>query len=439
MGSIFLYIMIQSFFIPSRAELLSDSMGGDVSQGILWLNFYASILCVILFVIATGILAFELNMRKSLSQELRRSLMCLSQFLYCAYLWVLTDSYLLSLITSNRPLCAIMSYLAFTVMYAFLFEFIMSLTKPMKHVEWMCYLLYGIALIMCINYLFPFVEKKVLIYPVHVILLIAAIMIVVETRNLDEDKYPSISSYLLNGFKGLAVFFLVALVVFYFNVDVEYTVLVTLGILVFCYFLIVATARKISQTYKEQAVQKAYKELAYKDEMTGLKNKTAYIEFEKQPLLEGSVFIMMDLNNLKNINDMYGHRMGDNVIIRASQVITKFFESDKCYRFGGDEFVVILNDITLEEVKEKIAAMQGYLNTHNKNSEIKIDFAIGYAKQMMGDTVQTLFLRADQAMYKNKFESGKSRDSSTMTERKVFDVEEKQELSNWETTGIKIK
>lgn len=435
-ASIFVYVLIQSEFIPSRADLLNSNMSGDVSQGILWTNYYALVLCCVLFTVACIILAIELNMRKSLTDNLKRALLCFSQFLYCAFLWVLTDSYLLSLITSNRPVCALLSYVTFTIMFAFLFEFIMCLSKSMKVVEWMCYLLYGIAVIMLVNYFMPFIEKKALIYPVHIILLFSGVIILLETRKLDEERFNSIGKYLISGFKGLIVFFGVALLVYYFNIDLEYTVLMTLGILYFCYFLLKATAHVISTAYKEQAKQNIYKELAYKDEMTGLKNKTAYIEFERQPLKDNSIFVVLDLNNLKAINDTYGHRMGDKVIILASKTIVEFFGDENCYRFGGDEFAVTLNDLSLEEVKSKIDAMQKYLDEHNENSEIKIDFAIGYAKQQDGDTVETLFLRADQAMYKDKFESGDSRESNTSSEHKVFETNTNGPLLGWDTSEI---
>jgi diguanylate cyclase (GGDEF)-like protein len=60
---------------------------------------------------------------------------------------------------------------------------------------------------------------------------------------------------------------------------------------------------------------------------------------------EGYVIVTFDLNNLKQCNDQYGHRVGDEYIINAAHIIEDNFERyGKCYRIGGDEFCVIMPD-----------------------------------------------------------------------------------------------
>lgn len=435
---LFVCIFIDGALHPSRADLIFNDFGDIAYKNILWVNNYASILCVILFVIATALLIITLSMRSSLPLSLKQSLLALSQFVYCSYVWVLTDSYLLSFVTSNTALCALLSYISFTVMFAFLFEFIMHLIKPMKEVTVMCYILYVLEVINLLNYFFQFVKKSYLIYPVHIISIFGSIIIIKEILKLHKQEKTEIGKYVLNGYVSMAIIGVFALLLYYLGLDIKYTIYYTIGIIIFCIFLTLASTKKVAESIVEQADERAYKKIAYTDEMTGLKNKSAYVELEKQPLQKDSIFVMLDLNDLKTINDTYGHRMGDEVIVIASKTITKFFGSENCYRFGGDEFVVVLNDLTLNAVIEKIDSMKEYMDNHNKNSEIKINFAIGYAKQLPGDTVQSLFLRADQAMYKDKFASNNSRESKQRDTRKVFDTTTNQDLEDWYTKEIDL-
>lgn len=433
-GSLFVYIFIDGAQNPTRAEIINNTEGTIAYKDILWTNNYASILCTILFVIGCALLIVVFCMRKSLTHNLLKGLLCLAQFVFCSYLWVLTDSYLLSFVTSNNVLCALLSYITFTVMFAFLFEFMMCLLRPIKLVGYACYALYLLELLNLINYIHKFIDRDLLIYPVHVISLATSIVILYVIRQMDKQQKIELTNYILYGYTSVAIMGIIALAVFYIGLDVEYTVFYTIGIILLCIFLTIAAAHKISEAIIEKADERAYKKLAYTDLMTGLKNKTAYIELEKQPLKDNSIFIVLDLNDLKNINDTYGHRMGDQVITIAAKTITKFFGVENCYRFGGDEFCIILNDASYTETIKKIDEMKEYMDKHNQETEVKIEFAIGYAKQLPGDTVQSIFLRADQAMYKDKFSSGNSRKQREA----FFDDNSKDLSSEWYTKEIDI-
>ena len=101
--------------------------------------------------------------------------------------------------------------------------------------------------------------------------------------------------------------------------------------------------------------------LAYRDSLTGVKNKTAYIEaesrFEEQMRLGRPEFAVavLDINGLKRINDTYGHDFGDMLIINACRIICKVFQHSPVYRIGGDEFAVILEKTDYEHYPEPVS------------------------------------------------------------------------------------
>ena len=163
---------------------------------------------------------------------------------------------------------------------------------------------------------------------------------------------------------------------------------------------------------KEQEVQKQLhiaNEKAYRDEMTGVKNKTAYQEFGAQlqdAIDSGSepefAIVVCDLNGLKTINDLYGHIEGDAYIKRASQLICSTWIHSPVFRVGGDEFTVIVQgkdyanrDALLEKIKQQ--------NLENKQNG-GVVVAVGMTDYVPGadKSVAEVFERADNLMYQNK-------------------------------------
>lgn len=152
--------------------------------------------------------------------------------------------------------------------------------------------------------------------------------------------------------------------------------------------------------------------LAYRDSLTGVKNKTAYLEAERQMedrMRSGRpefAVVVMDVNGLKAINDHYGHDFGDMLLIDASRLICKVFKHSPIYRVGGDEFVAILENGDLESYQELLEEFEREMAEQNKSNrpDRHISIARGIAiYQNSADLVfANVFKRADDAMYQNK-------------------------------------
>ena len=165
--------------------------------------------------------------------------------------------------------------------------------------------------------------------------------------------------------------------------------------------------------------QKKISYLAYHDPLTGLVNRT-YLKEELKTLTHIAqrnnkklALVFIDLDNFKFINDTYGHEVGDNLLIQISNRIkANIRKSDIASRIGGDEFVLVLNNINskkdIDKILEKIMKELSIPVVINGN-KIEITFSAGIAL-FPDDTkdITTLFQYSDIAMYDAKKE-GKNR------------------------------
>jgi len=153
------------------------------------------------------------------------------------------------------------------------------------------------------------------------------------------------------------------------------------------------------------------------DELTGLKNKSAFMKAAKKSLAENKtgIFIILDLDFFKHINDTYGHFVGDNVLKMVSVCIQRTFRSsDLMGRFGGDEFVIMMNATDNKEIAQmrcenllKMLNITKIFANDPKNTET-IHSSIGYSVFQKGEDFDTLFKKSDKALYYAK-NSGKDK------------------------------
>lgn len=153
--------------------------------------------------------------------------------------------------------------------------------------------------------------------------------------------------------------------------------------------------------------------LAYTDALTNTQNKTAYTDRTNRldlEIKEGSaafVVVVLDLNNLKKMNDTYGHEYGDMLIVDAAGIIQKSFGRMSVYRIGGDEFSVILTDEDYENYRRLLRKFHEEIarfNTENKKYQTELQIACGVAVYQEGTdrNFGDVFRRGDKAMYENK-------------------------------------
>ena len=118
--------------------------------------------------------------------------------------------------------------------------------------------------------------------------------------------------------------------------------------------------------------------------------------------------LMLDIDDFKHINDTYGHIAGDKVLIFLSNTIKKTLrDGDKIFRYGGEEFIVILNRIDSKKCQEIAKRILQSISTNTllyKGHSVSVTMSIGATKYIKGDTPESLIERADRALYKSKSE-----------------------------------
>ena len=142
------------------------------------------------------------------------------------------------------------------------------------------------------------------------------------------------------------------------------------------------------------------------DKLTGLYNKSKYIAMKKANFGDPATIAIynFDVNNLKNINDTYGHEYGDSLIVKAAKSIAAV-TSDKVYgfRMGGDEYVMVAVNVTREEaedVRERWKAALDRLNEEDRELFCAMACGLVYGS---GDYVyDDLYAQSDQLMYVEK-------------------------------------
>ena len=155
--------------------------------------------------------------------------------------------------------------------------------------------------------------------------------------------------------------------------------------------------------------------LAFADALTKVKNKSAYAadleELQAQADTEGSqlqfAIGVFDCDNLKKINDMYGHDKGDEYIKAACHAICNTFRHSPVYRFGGDEFSVILRNEDYQNRDALIRQFEATAASINSSTEIQwkqVHISMGFADYDPQNDfdVNDVMRRADKMMYDNK-------------------------------------
>lgn len=211
----------------------------------------------------------------------------------------------------------------------------------------------------------------------------------------------------------LAATFIEILVLRLFNKESIY------GMLGFVAYIIVMAVSlvKQSQKIKKRADEaEIYRKLAFTDELTGVFNRTAFrADLEKRVtedpktgvkrLLPGVIF-MFDVNDLKKCNDRFGHENGDIYIKAVSGALEDTFHVDgRCYRIGGDEFCVLMNQTSQRDIDGRLSIVKKHIDDLNKKGfVVQMSVAAGYSlfDPEKDEDPDAAIKRADEMMYSNK-------------------------------------
>ncbi|MEN8180233.1 MAG: GGDEF domain-containing protein [Pseudomonadota bacterium] len=156
---------------------------------------------------------------------------------------------------------------------------------------------------------------------------------------------------------------------------------------------------------------------AFMDALTGVKNRAAFdsnfsreIELSRRKSSELSL-IVLDIDFFKRVNDRFGHTVGDLVLKNVAQAVEATIRcSDALYRYGGEEFVVVLNgtdregaQLLAERIRQNVESLH-----FSSPKNLNVTLSLGVTTMQKDDTCKELFERADAALYQAK-DAGRNR------------------------------
>lgn len=174
-------------------------------------------------------------------------------------------------------------------------------------------------------------------------------------------------------------------------------------------YLCISIARDITERI---SLMEEMKKMASLDPLTGILNLREFMnkgnnkfELAKKNSYNFSL-LMLDIDNFKEVNDNYGHRVGDRILKGFVSIINRVLRSNDIFgRVGGDEFAIIFLNISEEEsfkIAERIRQEIQRSNNSIDGKNIKISVSIGMSAMSKNDTFEKLFVQSDDALYKSK-------------------------------------
>ena len=369
-------------------------------------GFYALIFFFLTLISILVSFFYRISFRADMSKKSLRRMQFLDLFILDVGIWVLTDSQIMQLFTGRTSIVSLVSFVTFLLMPLFIILFV----KEMMVYRWKVFdILLGIgsvntAVILGV-YLFRMAPIYQWLFLQHVFIVIT-IIIILEKSIIEIKKYKNQGiKKVVIGFALLSLCGIVSLILFYSKSPVNYVYFYCLGFFVFMGCLIWAVFDEVYYYVEESAKAKIYRKMIYIEVMTGMENRTAFEKMLGDDVsAEGIAYIVFDNDNLKVINDNCGHQAGDLLLRETAKCIRKVFgKFGRCFRIGGDEFLVMLREMTEDGIKESLDYFDREVDKINKEGKTHIEISYGYFFcEDASMTLNELFEKADANMYLKK-------------------------------------
>lgn len=372
--------------------------------------FLSAVLSSFIILVGVSMILLWCVCRKKIAQT--QSLLYFGIFAIIIGGWALNETSLSTIFINDRKLASLIGY---TSLMMLPIPFVQA-EKHFFHVEnanisnILCGIFAVGDVVLMVCHMTCIYEFKQSVLFIHIMLVMSFIYFIgVVVKRIKEDGINRKVRINIIAVVTLGLSMLVDLSAYYHGRQ-ETDILGKLGILIFIVLLGYESISEALERIKEGQKAAFYKEMAEKDSMTGLYNRAAFEEWEKNTTeYDGYAIVTFDLNNLKYCNDNLGHAAGDAYIETAAKLIKDVFgRFGKCYRIGGDEFCAIIKTNKRGFDAEKYRKR---LRWHEKQAVLKfgedklyVQIAYGYAlyDKNTDDSFEATRSRADKKMYESK-------------------------------------
>lgn len=390
------------------------SLGSKSSHILTLLKQGALPLIVSMTILFLGIVLFIAFLTLRFSGMRNAGVLYLALFCFFSGIWMASESKLLLLFLNDPILILNTALVSLFCLPVPLLLFInrnyqLKCSKAITLVTlmFMCFL--GVATLLQLLNLADFV----LLLPIFHAISIFAI-IIVGLATLKE---------VLSGNKRIYVFFIGCvtfsacilgdIALYYFSIlpNMGFNGVSLIGTLIFILITTTSLGENLFQIRDMQTRNRLLLSLAYCDGLTGLKNRTSFEEMmsklNEHLEFENSLhMIILDINNLKRINDTFGHKEGDRLITEGAEILNRTLgRLGEIYRIGGDEFSIIVRNLDEHTINNVISELFEEIDQYNQTAvPFKMSIAYGMASFKKGSDkdLNSVFVRADKAMYHNK-------------------------------------
>ena len=249
---------------------------------------------------------------------------------------------------------------------------------------------------------------RVLVPVTHTVIIITIVVMALCLFFSDRTERPSAHRTLLSAIPmligGTADIILISLE----RPSINNSFWFTLGVTAFIVLQFSGFVRSYFALYHSSLESRLLRDMAYRDTLTNIGNRNAYERFLKElsagPLTERLCCIVLDINDLKQINDTLGHQAGDTAIVETGKLLSELMpDCAKCFRTGGDEFIILLDGCDDEQARMLAEWLVVAAELRGRNCAIPLTLAVGYGHYEDCDgNINDFIRRVDSLMYECK-------------------------------------
>lgn len=366
---------------------------------------------VIAFILGAVILIMGLLMRK---EGVSASRMCyLGLLSITTGVWGTLEARITQLFTGNIPRASFVLFACFSMLPVLITAFVLTYESLrdkwyMKALFYLSVLNFILQQILQITGVLYYMQMITAVHLLFILILAGLVAGFVELkRQPDGEK----DFFIYKAMLILALFGMADIVWFYLFPSGRVGIFMRVGILFLIGYLGYDTLRQIAVLRIQEAKNSFYRELAFKDIMTGLENRTAYESTLSRIRKDGGSWIILiaDMNCLKVINDEHGHNKGDEAIFKLASYLKKHFGPiGECFRIGGDEFCVLAPDISVESFDKICQGFRAAIEEEDQKLAYSFSASMGYVV-LDESGIDECVKKADRKMYEEKRRKGRVR------------------------------
>lgn len=374
----------------------------DIIKYLVKTTIFSNIMSILLLI--AGVLAFVFGLIFSTYLKNATDIVYLGLLELFIAIWSLTESSLVRIIVGNPSALNTVSYYSLFIAPLFYLMYVRNNTYGKNvskgYISYLLLLHCSYIVVVTLLQVFNIRDFIFSLKVYHFILIIEILTILFFTifrykfNKKDDEKF--------NAFLAL---FLIGVVfdIIFWDFSYKYNMLLThIGLFIYINSIVYSFLKLAIDELRTNMNTEELKQIAYKDQLTEINNRNAFISRINNLDISKVIIISFDLNNLKYYNDNFGHDRGD-LLLKSMALTLKEVFGDNAYRIGGDEFEVILSGTSVDEVWTLLSIFEtkeGMFNKENKGVILQSAYGVGFYQE--GFTINDIIKMADENMYTHK-------------------------------------